>query len=127
MKPIEGGSRLPKPLTIEHFIKEIADIILLLNRIKGNEHAFHWESWMYFFIQKIVEGAKFIDWSDLIVENLHRGLINVNNCGPFFLSSYLIYILVTSKDWDYLPRAPSVDDMPIYQYYSDLQENTLCK
>ena len=27
----EGGSRLPKPLTIEHFIKEIADSVLLLN------------------------------------------------------------------------------------------------
>ena len=41
LKPVEGGSRLPKPLTIEHFIKEIADIVFLLNRIKGNEHAFH--------------------------------------------------------------------------------------
>ena len=41
LKPAEGGSRLPKPLTIEHFIKEIADIVPLLNRIKGNEHAFH--------------------------------------------------------------------------------------
>ena len=34
LKPAEGGSRLPKPLTIEHFIKEIVDIVLLLNRIK---------------------------------------------------------------------------------------------
>ena len=61
---------------------------------------------MYFFIQKIVEGVKFIDWSDLIVENLHKGLINVTNCGPFFLSSYLIYILAAFKDWDYLPHTP---------------------
>ena len=43
LKPLEGGSRLSKPLTIEHFIKEIANIMLLLNRLKGNEHAFHWE------------------------------------------------------------------------------------
>lgn len=82
---------------------------------------------MYFFIQKIVEGAKFIDWLDLIAEYLHRGLINVNNYGPFFLSSYVIDILAASKDQDYLPHPPQVDDMPIYQYYSDLQENTLCK
>lgn len=99
LKPAEGGSRLPKPLTIEHFMKKISDIVLLLNRVKGNEHAFHWESWMYFFIQKIVEGAKFIDWADLIAESLHMGLIVVNNCAPFFLSSYLIYILAASKEW----------------------------
>ena len=82
---------------------------------------------MYFFIQKIVEGVKFIDWSDLIAEGLHKGLINVTNCGPFFLSSYLIYILAASKDWDYLPHITWVDDMPIYQYYRDLQEDTSCK
>ena len=29
-----GGSRLPKLLTIEHFIKEITDIVLLLNKEK---------------------------------------------------------------------------------------------
>ena len=34
---------------------------------------------------------------------------------------------MASKDWAYLPHAPWVDDMPIYQYYRDLQENTLCK
>ena len=34
---------------------------------------------------------------------------------------------MASKEWDYLPHAPWVDDMPIYQYYSDLQENTSCK
>ncbi len=75
---------------------------------------------MYFFIQKIAEGIKFIDWSDLIVENMHRGLIAINNCGLFLLSSYLIYILATSKEWENLPHTPWVDNMPIYQYYSDI-------
>ena len=94
---------MPKPLTIEHFIKEIVDIVLLLNRIKGNDHAFHWESWMYLFILKIIEGEKFIDATDLIAENLHRGLIAVSSFSPFFLYSYLVYILATSKEWEVLP------------------------
>ena len=93
-------------MTIEHFIKEIADIVLLLNRIKGNEHAFHWKSWMYFFIQKIVEGSKFIDWVDLISKNLHKGLISVANFDPFFFSSFLAYVLVASKEWEGLPHSP---------------------
>ena len=41
LKLAKGGSRLPKPLTIENFIREIANIVLLLNRFKGNDHAFH--------------------------------------------------------------------------------------
>ena len=41
LKPFEGGSRLPKPLTIEHFIRDIVEIVLLINRVKGNDHAFH--------------------------------------------------------------------------------------
>lgn len=68
LRPAEGGSRLLKPLMIEHFIREIVDIVLLLNMIKGNDHACHWESWMYLFILKIIEGEKFIDWADLITE-----------------------------------------------------------
>ena len=120
LKPKKGGSRLPKPLTIKHFIKEIADIVLLLNRIKWNEHAFHWEAWMYFFIQKIVEGDKFINWADLISEILHKGLVVVNNFGPFFLSSFLIDVLVASKEWEGLPHSSWMNEMPIYQYYKDL-------
>ena len=82
---------------------------------------------MYFFIQKIVEGAKFIDWSDLIAESLHMGLIAVKNCASFFLSSYLIYILEVSKEWEHLPHVPWVNDIPIYQYYNDFHEVALCK
>ena len=106
LRPAEGGSRFPKPLTIEHFIKEIVDIMLLLNRVKGNARAFLWESWMYLFIQKIVEGEKFIDWADLIAENLHRGLIIVISFSSFFLYSFLVYILAASKEWEGLPHMP---------------------
>lgn len=84
---------MPKPLIIEHFCKDIADIVFLINRVKGNPHMFHWENWMYYFIQKIVEGDIFIDWADLIAEKLHKELLNVTNLTSFYMSSYLIYIL----------------------------------
>ena len=119
MRLAEGGSRLPKPLKIKHFIKEIEDIVLLMNRVKGNDHAFHWESWMYLFIQKIVEGEKFIDWADLIAENLHRGLIVVSSFNSFFLYSFLVYILVAYKEWEGIPHIPWTEDMTIYQYYKN--------
>ena len=120
LKLTHGGSRFPKPITIKHFIKEIVDIVLLLNRVKRNDHVFHWESWMYFFIKKIVEGENFIDWFDLIAEGLHKGLLVVSNFGSFFTSSFLIYILAVSREWEGLPHEPWVDDMTIYQYYTNL-------
>lgn len=43
LKMQKGGSRLPKPLTREHFITKVQDIVILLNRLKGNSHAFYWE------------------------------------------------------------------------------------
>ena len=51
----------------------------------------------------------------------------VNNFGPFFLSSFLIYVLAASKEWEGLPHSPWTAKMPIYQYYKDLQEAELCK
>ena len=82
---------------------------------------------MYFFIQKIVEGDKFIDWADLIAKKLHRSLVTVNNFGSFFISSFLIYVLVESKEWEGLPHFPWMDEIPIYQYNNDLQEVELFK
>lgn len=37
----KGGSRLPKPLTREHLIIEVWDIVVLLNRVKVNSHSFY--------------------------------------------------------------------------------------
>lgn len=41
LKLQKGSSRLSKPLTREHFITEVRDIVVLLNRLKGNAHAFY--------------------------------------------------------------------------------------
>jgi hypothetical protein len=46
IKKERGGSYLPCPLTREDMILDITDIITLLNRVKGNLHAFHWKNQM---------------------------------------------------------------------------------
>ena len=124
---VEGSSRLLEPLTFGHFIRELTNIVLLLNRVKCNDHAFHQENQMYLFIQKIVEGEKFIDWVDLIAENLHRGLIAMSSFSSFFLYSFLIYILEASKEWEGLPHMPWTNEMTIYQYYNDIQASEFHK
>lgn len=39
----KGGSRLSRPLTREHLITAIRNLVILLRRVKGNSHSFHWE------------------------------------------------------------------------------------
>lgn len=64
----DGKRRLSstKPLTRENMIKDIRDMFLLSNRVKGNQHAFLWEDWMYFFIQVILGENSYIDWVKII-------------------------------------------------------------
>lgn len=98
-KGLERGSWLPKPLTRENFIMEVWDIVILLNRIKGNSHAFYWEYWMYFYIQVLLASKKYLDWVQVIAERLHEGLSNFVGMSSFYMSSYLFYILACTREW----------------------------
>lgn len=98
LKVQKGGSQLPKPLTREHFIIEVLDIVILMNRVKGNSHSFYWEDWMYFFIQVLLSSDRYLDWSQVIAEKLHEGLSNFVGMSGFYMSSYLFYILACTRD-----------------------------
>lgn len=127
LKVQKGGSQLPKPLTREHFIAEVRDIVILLNRLKGNSHSFYWKDWMYFFIQVLLAGEKFLDWVQVIAERLHEGLSNFVGMSSFYMSSYLFYILAYTRDWQGLNNQPWVDGMKVYDYYPLLQQQKYAK
>lgn len=79
---------------------------MILNRVKGNSHSFYWEDWIYFFVQVVLFGDRFLDWSQVITERLHEGLSNFVGMSGFYMSSYLFYILAYTKDWHGLPNEP---------------------
>lgn len=54
-KTKKGMSQLPRNLHRNHFV-EVADIMVLLHRVRGNEHVHGFKEWMYFFIQIILSG-----------------------------------------------------------------------
>lgn len=85
-KSERGGSCLLCPLTIEHMIPEIKDFITLLNRVKGNAHAFYWKIWMYFFIQTILGEDRFIDLVDIIATRLQEELSQIFGILGFYMS-----------------------------------------
>lgn len=55
-----GGSRIPSPLTWEHLIRKVNNIVIMLHRVRGNQISFYWEDWMYFFIQIILGDKRYI-------------------------------------------------------------------
>jgi len=117
----KGGSRLPRPLTRDHLIQEVRDIVVLLNRLRGNQHAYYWEDWMYFFIQVVLQGEQYLDWAEIIADCLHQSLNNRLGNRDFFMSSYLFYCLASTRDWFDLPHEPLDESSKVYQYYSQLQ------
>lgn len=120
MKFQKGGSRLPRPLTSEHLIPMIRDLVILLSRVKGNSHSFYWEDWMYLFIQVTLDKNQFIDWGTIIAKILHEGLSNYCEIPNFYISSYLLYILAYVREWSRLFHDKWVQGIKIYEYHPHL-------
>lgn len=118
----KGGSTPPSPLTREHLIQEVRDIVILLHRMQGNQIAFYWEDWMYFFIQVFFGEKRYIDWAELIAEIIHEGLSCFGN-KKFYMSSYLIYCLACTRQWVGLYHENWQNNMRIYEYYPHLQQH----
>lgn len=49
-KPKKGKSQLPHNLHKNHFVDQVAAIVVLLHRVRGSENVHSFEEWMYFFI-----------------------------------------------------------------------------
>lgn len=77
---------------------------------------------MYFYIQVLLSGDKYLDWVQVIIERLHEGLSNLVGMSSIYMSSYIFYILVYTKDWHGLLNEPWVDGMKVYDSYPLLQQ-----
>lgn len=80
---------------------------------------------MYFYIQVLLLGEKYLDWAQVIAKRLHEGLSNFVGMSIFYMSSYLLYILACTRDWHGLHSKPWVDGMKVYDYYPLLQQQKM--
>lgn len=102
----KGGSHLLRPLKMDHLIKDVGNMVSLLNRMKGNTLDVLWEDQMYSFIQAILHDEKYVDWAKVIAKRLHEELSQFVETTSFHMSSYLFYICAYCIDWDGLPHEP---------------------
>ena len=80
-------------LTRSDFKSEYGDLIVRLNRIMGTPQGMQFESWMYYFIDEIVNRKGKFDWARIISENLELQLRIVQNQKQFYMGSYLFYLI----------------------------------
>jgi hypothetical protein len=90
------NQKMPKKLLRTDFKEENCDIILLLNRVAGSPQGAPFEAWMYYFINEITFGVKMFNWSRMISNNLDEQLKNLESMKTFYMSSYIVYLLVRS-------------------------------
>ena len=80
---------------------DIGHSIVFLSRIMGLPVAGHLNIWMVHFIETIRTTKMPIDWATILNENLDEQLVAVKNELRFYMTSYLVYLLV-ARTIDYL-------------------------
>lgn len=71
----------------------------------GCSHTVNLETWMFFYIDEIMDANGLIDWARLISHYLHEQLkdLKERKYQSFFMSSYVIYMLARRGGFDGLP------------------------
>ena len=104
------------------FNEAISNMIVLLNRVVGNQTAEDFQDWMFLYISTITTGKQFIDWGEMISDALHHQLTGFNTGQGFYMSSYLMYTIASMKSWPGLnPYGEYNLTTQIYNYYPQLQ------
>ena len=52
--------------------REYSYMAMMLSRIFGMPHSYRFESWMWYFVEQVMEEGDRIDWARLISDNLNE-------------------------------------------------------
>ena len=52
---------------------------MMLSLIFGMPHSYRFESWMWYFVEKVMEEGDIIDWAGVISDNLNEQLMNLEH------------------------------------------------
>lgn len=105
----------------------IRDLIVLLHKVKGAVDSYLFAEWMYLFVQVVLDKTCYIDWGEVIAEELQDQLKQAwFEDRDFSMSSYLMYCLACTKEWQGIPRAPVFEGIRVFEFYPCFQsENAL--
>ena len=75
-------------------------MVMMLSHIFDMPHSCRFESWMWYFVEQVMEGGDKIDWVGLISDNLNDQLMTLEHTRKFYMSSYVVYMLARRTHYD---------------------------
>ena len=93
-------SKIPKEIVWLDLQREYSDMVMMLSFIFGMPYSYRFESWMWYFVEQVMEEGDRIDWEGLISDNLNEQLMNLEHTRKFYMSSYVIYMQARRKNYD---------------------------
>lgn len=73
---------------------DIGYAIVLMSRVMGLPTTRHLQTWMIHFIEAINTKKMEINWATILSDNLDEKLATVKVNPPFYMTSYMAYLLV---------------------------------
>ena len=102
---------------------EIMDILVLIHKMKGEVEALNFVvlnfvEYYFFLLQVICLGTQYIDWAQVVSNNLSNAIHAKKFYNTFYMSSFLIYMLASLQLWLGLPRIENFsNDVKCYEFY----------
>ena len=75
-------------------------MVMMLSRIFVMPYSYRFESWMWYFVEQVMEEGDKIDWAGHISDNLNEKLMNLEHTRKFYISSYVVYMLALRINYD---------------------------
>ena len=75
-------------------------MVMMFSLIFCMPYSYRFESWMWYFVEQVMEEGNRIDWVRLKSDNLNEQLMNLEHTKKFHMSSYVIYMLARRKNYD---------------------------
>ena len=96
---------------------DIGYSIVLLSRIMDLLAAGHLNIWMVHFLETNKMTKMPIDWATILSENLDEQLVAIKTNPRFYMTSYLVYLLVArTKNYPRLFKRGSMQDVDAWPY-----------
>lgn len=104
--------RISKKTPRSDFHNEYGDMVTLLIRVMGLPQSNLFEEWMFYFTEQVVAGKSKFDWAQIISDNIHTQLIELEEKKYFTMSSYLVYIFTRHQPLTGLIKKGEIENGP---------------
>lgn len=84
----------------------------------------YFQDWIFYFIEEIIRGKEKFHWATMISNNLHEQFLAVKKTSQFYMTSYLVYLLVDPFPYKglFVAQSPTPGrELKLYDRHMQLQ------